>query len=82
MKKRTVEMRPGNKGLTVKVNLFALPLKFSSEAARLGIKGQVTSWDTKEERFFQDAGQLLSILGEWNRKKLKQRQKAARKRWP
>ena len=71
MTKLNVGIRSGNKGLTVKINLFALPLSYSAEAARLWIKGQVTSGDTKEKRFFQDAGQLLTILGEWNRKKLK-----------
>ena len=74
-------MRAGNKGLTVKVNLWALDKykqNFDSEMARLWIKGQVTHADTGEARKFNDAGELLSILGRWNVGKLKALKKGVR----
>ena len=67
-------MRAGNKGLTVKINLWALDAykdDFNSEAARLWIKGQVTHADTGESKKFNDAGELISILGKWNAAKLR-----------
>ena len=70
----SLTMRSGNKGLTVKINLWALDAykdQFDSEAARLWIKGQVTHADTKETKKFNDAGELLTILGKWNAAKLR-----------
>jgi len=69
MASENVSMRTGNKGLTVKINLWALEQYlegFNSEAARLWIKGQVTHADSKETLKFNDAGELISILGKWN----------------
>ena len=72
-------MRVGNKGLTVKVNLWALEKyldNFDSESARLWIKGQVTHADTGEAEKFNDAGELISILGKWNIRKLQELKRA------
>ena len=69
-----MKMRSDNKGLTVKINLWSMaPYKkdFDAESARLWIKGQVTNADTKEAKKFNDAGELISILGKWNTVKLK-----------
>jgi hypothetical protein len=66
-------MREGNAGLTVKVNLWSLEMsadQFDAEAARLWIKGQVTHADTGRSQKFNDAGELLTILGRWNVTKL------------
>jgi len=71
---KTIKMRAGNKGLTVKINLWSLEKyadQFDSEAARLWVKGQVTHADTGEEVKFNDAGELLSTLGRWNAEKLR-----------
>ena len=68
-------MRKNNKGLTVKINLWALdkkPEAFTSKYARLWIRGQITNAHTGEVRMFNDAGQLLSILGKWNVTKFKE----------
>jgi hypothetical protein len=74
-------MRAGNKGLTVKINLWALEKYldgFDPESARLWIKGEITHADTRERKKFNDAGELISILGKWNASKFKQlRDKAA-----
>ena len=72
--KNEISMRAGNKGLTVKVNLWALDKykeDFDAEMARLWIKGQVTHADTGEARKFNDPGELVTILGRWNARKLK-----------
>ena len=58
-----------NKGLTVRINLFSLDSylkEFDSEKARLWIKGQVVNEQTDEKKLFNDAGELVSILGKWN----------------
>lgn len=68
-------MRETNKGLTVKINLWALEKyveDFNSEKARLWIKGEVTNAETKESKLFNDAGELISVLGKWNVAKFKQ----------
>lgn len=70
-----VGMREGNAGLTVKVNLWSLEKvadRFSAEAARLWIKGQVTHADSGRVQKFNDAGELLTILGRWNVAKLRE----------
>lgn len=74
MAEKAIVMRSGNKGLTVKINLWALDAykdAFNSEAARLWIKGQVTHADTGETKKFNDAGELVTILGKWNSVKLR-----------
>jgi len=66
---QNVTMRSDNKGLTVKINFWSLDKHldaFDSEMARLWIKGQATRADTKESAMFNDAGELISILGKWN----------------
>ena len=81
MARQDITMRAGNKGLTVKVNLWALDTyseEFDSERARLWIKGQVTHADTRETKKFNDAGELITILGKWNAAKLRDH-KAAQK---
>ena len=74
MSEKSVSMKAGNKGLTVKINLWALDAykdQFDSEMARLWLKGQVTHADTGEVAKFNDPGELLSILGRWNSAKLR-----------
>jgi len=74
-KDKDITMRTGNKGLTVRLNLWALEKyldKFDAESARLWIKGQVTHADTREAKKFNDAGELISILGKWNAQKLRE----------
>jgi len=69
---RPITMKSGNKGLTVKVNLFSLNeylSEFDSQMARLWMRGQVTHADTGEVEKFNDAGELVSILGRWNARK-------------
>jgi hypothetical protein len=69
-----------NKGLTVAINLWALEKyldKFDAKQARSYIQGQVTNAETRKHRIFNDAGQLLTILGEWNVAKFKQLQREA-----
>ena len=66
--------RPANKGLTVRINLWSLEKyldTFDAERARLWIKGQVKNEETNEVKKFNDAGELIVILGKWNRDKLK-----------
>ncbi|MCX5805309.1 MAG: hypothetical protein NT010_04465 [Proteobacteria bacterium] len=73
-----VTMRKGNSGLTVKINLWSLEKvkdEFDSESARLWIKGQATHADTGEVKKFNDAGELLRILGQWNVAKLNELRK-------
>jgi len=68
-------MRTDNKGLTVKINFWSLEKvveQFDSEMARLWIKGQVTHAGTKDVVKFNDAGELLSILGKWNKEKFQE----------
>jgi len=77
-----LKMRAGNTGLTVKVNLWALDKfldDFDSERARLWIKGMVTNADTKKNMKFNDAGELITILGKWNREKVKELRAAKKK---
>jgi hypothetical protein len=77
-----MSMRADNDGLTVKVNLFALSKfldDFNTRRARLWIKGQVTNAETKEAEMFNDAGELITILGKWNTAKFKQLRAKAKK---
>lgn len=71
-------MRSDNKGLTVKINLWALEKylsKFNSRMARLWIAGKVTNAETGRHKIFHDAGELINILGKWNTAKFKQLKK-------
>lgn len=82
MKDKKVTMKTGNKGLTVKINLFSINKHldwFDWQAARLWMRGIVTNADTHKTRTFNDAGELISILGKWNGEKYK-KLKAAQKK--
>jgi hypothetical protein len=73
-------MRSDNKGLTVKINLWALGeylSNFDAQKARLWISGQMVNAETKERKMFHDAGELISGLGKWNTAKFKQLEKKA-----
>lgn len=75
-----LSMRETNNGLTVKINLWALEKyvdSFNSEKARLWVKGEITNAETKEKKKFNDAGELITILGKWNVAKFKQLRKKA-----
>jgi hypothetical protein len=82
MMKKGIMMKTDNKGLTAKINLWPLENAgpdFNAEAARLWMKGEITNAAPPHESFkFNDAGELITILGKWNRQKLKEF-KAARK---
>ena len=72
-------MRSDNKGLTVKINLWALEKylsNFDSQMARLWIKGEVTNAETKERKMFNDSGELITILGKWNTAKFQRLKKS------
>jgi hypothetical protein len=74
-----MSMRSDNKGLTVRINLFAMEQYLSeldSAKARRWILGQITNAETKEKKMFHDAGELISTLGKWNAAKFKQLRKA------
>ncbi len=69
------------KGLAVTINLWSLEKyldKFSARKARVYIRGKVTNAGMGKHRIFNDAGELLSILGQWNVAKFKQFQREAR----
>jgi hypothetical protein len=73
-----LSMRSDNDGLTVKINLWSLKTyvdNFNSEKARLWIKGEVKNIGTGDKKKFNDAGELISILGKWNTAKFKQLKK-------
>jgi hypothetical protein len=83
MANKGLSMRGDNKGLTVKVNFWALEKyqeHFNAEMARLWVKGEVTNAETKEDKKFNDAGELITILGKWNVAKFKQIRTKARRR--
>jgi hypothetical protein len=68
-------MRRNNKGLTAKINFWALEKyidNFDAETARLWVKGEITNAETGERKKFNDAGELITILGKWNVAKFKQ----------
>jgi hypothetical protein len=80
--KKGITLRTGNKGLTVALNFFSInkDLKeFDSQTARSWFRGQVKHVDTKEVVKFNDAGQLITILGRWNSARYKEL-KAAKKK--
>jgi hypothetical protein len=75
MSSKRMSMRADNDGLTVRVNLFALTNfldDVKTRRARLWIKGLVTNAETKKAIVFNDAGELITILGKWNTAKFKQ----------
>ena len=77
--KQNLQMRSGNSGLTVKVNLWSMEKNiddFNSERARFWIKGQVTHGDSRKVEKFNDPGELMSILAKWNVAQYKQLKKA------
>jgi len=77
-----ISIRGDNKGLAVKINLWALEKyleDFDAEMARLWVKGEVTNAETKERKMFNDAGELITILGKWNVAKFKQLRENARR---
>jgi hypothetical protein len=77
-----VSMKPGNKGLTVKINLFSINEyldEFNSQAARLWMRGQVTHADSRKVVKFNDAGELISILGKWSAEKYRELRAISRK---
>jgi hypothetical protein len=66
---KDIIMRSDNKGLTVKINLFSIEKyidDFDWQTARLWMRGQATNAGTKEVKKFNDAGELITILGKWN----------------
>jgi len=71
-------MKSGNKGLTVKVNLLSMneyltgDYHFYAQKARLWMKGRIENADTGKSKIFNDAGELISILGKWNTRKLQE----------
>ena len=81
---QTITIKSGNRGLTVALNLFPLePLEnFYSRSARLWMMGQVRNVDTGDVKKFNDAGQLISILGKWNSEKYKDRTANSKKEIP
>jgi hypothetical protein len=67
--KNEITMRADNNGLTVKINLFSIEKwidEFNWQSARLWMRGQATNAATKEVKKFNDAGELITILGKWN----------------
>jgi hypothetical protein len=67
--------RSTNKGLTVRINLFAMQQYLSeldSAHARRWIIGQITNLETMDKKMFHDAGELISTLGRWNAVKFRQ----------
>jgi hypothetical protein len=71
-------MRKSNKGLTAKINLWSLEKyvgEFKSRKASLWIQGMVTNAETNEKKIFNDAGELITILGKWNAAKFRQLRK-------
>jgi len=83
MATKGLTIRGDNSGLTVSVNLWSLKksLKyFDSEKARLWVKGTVKNAETKKHEKFNDAGELITILGKWNAKKFRELRKKAKRR--
>ncbi len=76
------KMGSGNKGLTVRINLFAMEKYldcFNSDFARLWITGTVTNADTREQQIFNGPGEQVTILGKWNVAKFKQLKQVRKK---
>jgi hypothetical protein len=75
-----MNMRSTNTGVTVRINLWALPnLKgFDSLKARMWIRGKMTNAQTGKSKMFNNAGELLLTLGNWNADKFKELKKQRR----
>jgi len=74
---QNITMKSGNKGLTAKIICFLINEyldEFNSQMARLWMRGQITHADTHQVEKFNDAGELLSILGKWNAAKFRELQ--------
>ena len=69
MARSTIKMKAGNKGLTVKLNLFPIKEGASSRFAKLVLTGDVTNADTGKRKKWNHPGELLLILGNWNAEK-------------
>jgi hypothetical protein len=69
MASSAIKMKAGNKGLTVKLNLFPIKEGVSSKYAKLVLTGDVTNADTGKRKKWNHRGELLLILGEWNAEK-------------
>jgi len=70
-----MKLKSDNKGLTVAINFWSLEKyveDFDSQMARLWVKGTVTNADGRESKKFNDAGDLIKILGKWNAAKFRQ----------
>ncbi len=83
MAAKGLKIRGDNSGLTVSVNLWSLKNSlgdFNSEMARLWVKGTVRNAETQEHEKFNDAGELITILGKWNAKKFRELRKNAKRR--
>ena len=68
-----------NKGLTVRLNLWSLETyleEFDSLKARLWLRGDATNEQTGVTVKFNDPGQLLTTLGEWNAAQFKKLKKS------
>ena len=74
MPRKPIVMKPENKGLTVKLNFWPVDSQPNPLQARRAIAGEITDADTGESKLFNDAGKLLTILGDWNVRKFKKRQ--------
>jgi hypothetical protein len=61
------------KGLGVKLNLNRWPVESQTNArqTRRFIVGEIANTATGETKLFNDAGELLTILGKWNALKFK-----------
>jgi hypothetical protein len=69
MPKTAVRGEP--KGLAVRVNLWPVESQTNIRQAKRFICGKATNTTTGETKVFNDAGELLTILGKWNAQKFK-----------
>lgn len=62
-----------NRGLTVRINLWALDSdpNANAEYAKIALWGQATNEHTGEVKKFNEPGDLLTTLGKWNAAQLK-----------
>ena len=70
-----MKIRPNNKGLTVKVNLWSMEKAAAdldeADAREKWLKGQVIRNGDKKATMFKNVDQLISILREWNVEQLR-----------
>ena len=70
---RRMKLNEGNKGLTVALNMFPFEETIvDAELARQYFRGQLVNVDTKENKKFRNAGDLLKILSKWQGAKFKE----------